>query len=66
MFVTLKVTIPGTVTRACSLTFAVSVVDVAGEPGRVTASCAEASPAVMTVSATIMDVRTNAFFTVVS
>lgn len=62
-FVTLKVTIPGTVTSACSLTSAVSVVDDAGEPGRVTVSCAEASPAVMAVSATIMDARTNVFFT---
>jgi hypothetical protein len=35
-------------------------------PGMVTTSCAEASPAVVTASATIMDVRTITFFTLMS
>jgi hypothetical protein len=42
------------------------VVDVAGDPGRTTASCAKTNPAVTNVSPTIMDVRTNAFLTLLS
>src|ERR1700730_18655350 len=60
VFVTLNVTLAGTVIRACSLTFAVSVVD-CELSGKLTVACAEASPAVMMLNATTMDERTNAF-----
>src|SRR3984893_2260525 len=60
VFVTLNVTLAGTVILACSLTFAVSVVD-CELSGKLTVACAEASPAVTMLSAMTMDERTKAF-----
>src|SRR3984893_9737314 len=60
VFVTLNVTLAGTVILACSLTLAVRSVD-CEVSGKKTVACAEASPAVTMLSATTIDERTNAF-----
>jgi hypothetical protein len=61
VFVTLNVTLAGTVILACSLTLAVRVV-----LWLLSMTWADASGAVMAVSATIMDARTNVCLTLLS